>query len=255
MLKISSRDNERIKFLRKLGQKKFRDEEACFLVENLVIIYDALRAGFFPDSFFVTSDYLRKNDRRLDFIVQKSSGNYFVIDEQINKVFSSLDTAPGLAAVFTRPKSQLNLDDHIIYLNGISDPGNLGTIFRTALAFGFKNIVVDENCADVYGPKTIQAAKDAIFKLNIVHDKKLSVFKQISDKMNIYSTQMEGGVRISDIDKSSIFCLVLGNESNGVAEEIISKTNKFIAIPMSGEIESLNVAISAGIILHSLSDF
>ena len=263
---ITSTSNEKIKNLKKLGNKKTRDESGQFLVENLLIINDALKAGFKPVSLFVTQDILDKKDQKLKYILDNLSEIY-LIDEKINKSFTSLATPAGICAVYKKQDKNINLNQSILYLNGVSDPGNVGTILRTALAFGINNIVVDVDCADIYNPKTIQAARDAIFKVNIEYDTNFSIFKKIKAKMKIYATNVVDGVSIKSIlkeessfakatadkeDKS--FCVVLGNEANGVSKQILKQSDGFIKIDMNSEIESLNVAISAGIILYEIRD-
>lgn len=253
MSEIKSKDSEKIKFLRKLQQKKYRDNEGKFLVENLKIIYDGLRAGIIPAEIFFTKNFLRKNLKEAGEISDKlKKGNVFLISEAINKSFSSLETAPGVCAVYNKKPQKINLEEIVIYLNGVNDPGNIGTILRSALAFGLKNVVLDEGCADIYNYKTIQAAKDSIFKLNITLDKELNIFDKIRKTMKIFSTSLEGDKELTILDKEKFFCLVLGSESHGVEKKILDKSDGFIKIRMSGDIESLNVAVSASIIFHHI---
>lgn len=253
ILEITSKDNAKIKILKQLGQKKFRDESGKFLVENAVIIQDAAKAGISFDAIFFTKDFISKNKEKFEFIIEKSNtSEYYLIDEKINKSFSSMDTAPGIAAVYSKPEHKIDYSKPVIYLNAINDPGNLGTILRSALAFGLKNIVIDERSADVYNPKTINAAKDAIFKLNIEFDKDLKVLKDIKEKMPVFATRLEKSEGLEVLKKQNLFCVVLGSESHGVDKAIQDMSDKFIRIPMSGEIESLNVAASAAIVFYEI---
>ena len=176
---IESKDNEKIKLLKKLKLKKYREKHNKFFVENFNIIKDALETEKFS-SLFVTENFLSKHSKSSGWQpVLKEAGEYYVISEKLNKSFSELDTPSGICAVYARAKEKIDFNSPIIYLNNISDPGNLGTILRSALAFNFKNIVVDEGCADLYNAKTVNAAKDAIFKLNIARDKDLKIFKKM----------------------------------------------------------------------------
>ncbi|MDO9231148.1 MAG: RNA methyltransferase [bacterium] len=250
-MKIISTDNEKIKFLKKLGDKKVRDVSGQFLVENLIIIYDAISAGFLPKQLFVSEELLEKADEKIDKIIEKFP-DHFVINEKVNKYFSSLSTPSGIAGIFEKQEKELNLDEVVIYLNAIADPGNLGTILRTAVAFGLKNIIVDEKCADIYNAKTISAAKDAIFKLNIAKDENLKIFGEIKQKMKIFVTSLDGEVMDDKIFQDKTFCLVLGNEANGVEEGIMKLADRKVKIGMSGEIESLNVAVAAGILFEKI---
>ncbi len=271
--KILSLSNEKIKYLKKLGDKKFRDQEGKFLVENLRIIHDALKGGFKPESLFITEEMLTKDDERKKYIV-KNIDECFVITDKLNKFFSFLTTPSGITAVYKKDerepafakssllrqdsegqvceaKKEIDLGKIIVYLNGINDPGNMGTIFRTALAFDLENIVVDETCVDIYNPKVVSAARDAIFKLNVWYDKDLEIFKKIKKEMKIYATNLRKGVGVESI-KDKKFCVVLGNEANGVDEKILKQADGFIKIDMSKKIESLNVGVTAGIIFNKI---
>jgi len=252
-VEITSKDNAKIKMLRQLGQKKYRDEGGKFLVENAVIIRDAAKADVVFDSIFVTKAFIKKNKGIFDLIIEKTKINeYYIIDEKINKSFSSMDTAPGIAAVYSKPKNKIGLDRPVVYLNAINDPGNVGTILRSALAFNLKNIVIDEHSADVYNPKTINAAKDAIFKLNIEFDNNLAILKEIKSQMAIITTRLEKSGGLDILKDKKLFCVVLGSESHGVDKEIQNMSDDFIRIPMSDEIESLNVSASAAIIFYEI---
>ncbi|MCK5416628.1 RNA methyltransferase [Candidatus Parcubacteria bacterium] len=261
MLEINSKDNEKIKLLRKLQQKKYRDKFSSFLVENLVIIKDSIKAGFIFEELYLTDEFIKKHEKDFEYLVNKSKGNYYIIKKTINKDISKLDTPSGIIAKYKKPRKknlfsrgedekQVDTKKVIVYLNGINDPGNLGTIFRTGLAFGIKNFVVDEKCADVYNTKTIQAAKDSIFKLNINQDKNLKKFKEIKKEMPVYSTCLEDGDEIKKYKTKENFCLVFGNESHGVDKEILDLSDGFVKIKINKDIESLNVAISTGIIFY-----
>jgi TrmH family RNA methyltransferase len=156
-------------------------------------------------------------------------------------------------AVYEKEETAINFSSDIVYLNNIKDPGNLGTILRSSVAFGIENIVLDENCVDVYNPKTIQASKDAIFKLNIAYDKEMKIMKEIKEKMPIFVTNVQKGEEL-DIALSPVknICILLGNESFGVSDELEKLADKFINIKTTSKIESLNVAIGASIIFYEL---
>lgn len=247
---ITSLQNNHIKLLKKLALKKYRTEYQQFTVENLKIIVDALRAGYDFETLFVTAEFMTRNLDKLQFLQENSKANYYVIDEMMSAHFSQLDTPSGITAIYKMPESQKITDDSVIYLNSISDPGNLGTIMRTALAFNFKNIVLDENCVDVYNAKTIAAAKNSFFMLNIVEDKKGNWIRET--KLPIYVTSSYGDSDLENFKADEKFCLVLGNESHGVSEEINQLATKQIKIDISDNIESLNVSVAAAILFYKL---
>ena len=252
-LEIISRDNPKIKFLKQLQQKKYRDKFEKFFVENAVLICDALRSEFFFESLFATENFIEKNKEKFDFILDHTNAKeYYLISEKINKSFSNLDTAPGICAIYHKKRKGIDFTKPIIYLNGINDPGNLGTILRSALAFDLENIVVDEKCADIYNPKTISASKDAIFKLNIISDKNLEIFDQIKEKMKVFSTRVERSDTLDALKNEKLFCLILGSESRGVDKELQEMSDACVRIEMGKKIESLNVASASAIIFYEI---
>jgi TrmH family RNA methyltransferase len=247
---ISSPQNSQIKLLESLDSKKQRQESGLFIVENLAIIYDAMRDGYDFEALFVTEEFANKHQDKLDYL-QDASGtdNFYLIDAKLNKLYSSLDTPSGISAIYKMRDKKLD-STSVIYLNGINDPGNLGTIMRSALAFGFINLVLDGTCVDAYNSKTISAAKDAIFKLNIVEDKSGEWLK--ANKLPVYATSSHLGVDLSNFKAEKNFCLVLGGESHGVDQQILESAAQNIKIEMSSKIESLNVATAAAILLYEL---
>ncbi|XOU94043.1 MAG: TrmH family RNA methyltransferase [Candidatus Kerfeldbacteria bacterium] len=250
---IESADNNKIKLLRKLNKKKFRNETSQFFIENMVIINDAEEAGIKFKDLFITEDFLNKNEEWVEKILNTADINeYYIINQKINNSFSNLDTPPGICAIYDKQTNLLDQNDNIIYLNNISDPGNLGTILRSGLAFGIKNFVLDEKCVDLYNYKTIQAAKDSILKVNFSFDNNLKVLNDIKSIMKIYSTGMIEGESIDILKQEEKFCLVLGNESHGVDKEIVDLSNEIVTIGMDGDIESLNVASAAAIFFYGI---
>ncbi|MFA6194342.1 MAG: RNA methyltransferase [Patescibacteria group bacterium] len=247
---ISSSENNQIKLLEKLNAKKYRQEFQQFMVENLTIISDALKDGHDFEALFVTEEFAAKHRDRLEYLQNNSqSSDFFMIGPKLNKQYSNLDTPSGITAIYKIKARELD-ESSIIYLNGISDPGNLGTIMRSALAFGFINLVLDESCVDVYNSKVIAAAKDAIFKLNIIEDKTGEWLK--NNKLPIYATSSHEGVNLTEFKPAKAFCLVLGSESHGVSPEIMKLAKTNLKIEMSENIESLNVATAAAILLYEL---
>lgn len=250
---IASKDNPNIKLLRKLQQKKYRQSEMLFVVENAVIIADAARQGHLFESLFITEGFNEKNPSLCEELAELCpEASFYRIPDKLNGHFSSLETPSGIAAIYRINENSLALASPTVYLNAIGDPGNLGTIIRSMAAFGFRNLVVDERCADLYNPKTIQAAKDAIFKVNIGKDEELAWLKANAGKLPLYASVVAEGEDLDSFAKDKEFCLILGSESHGVSEGILELANRKITIGMSGKIESLNVAIAAGILFYKL---
>lgn len=248
MEKITSKDNAKIKKLKKLQLAKYREEFRLFVVENYKTITDAAASGYMPKELYGTEEFF--SDYRETFGIEAC-----VVDEKTFASFSSLETPSGVAAVFEKKVASEVVGEHVLYLNGIADPGNLGTIIRSALAFGVKDIVVDEKCADVFSPKTVSAAKDAIFKVRILEDNKKHIFNSLHKNRTIISAALHtsGKAPHAIFKPQTRYCLVVGNEGRGIDADILDASHEYCTIPMSGEIESLNAATAASILLYELS--
>lgn len=248
---IISSQNEQIKHLAKLGQVKYRRESGLFLVENLAIIHDALAGGQDFEELFVTEDFVVKNPKMLEFFDTHSAvQEVYLINEKVNRSYSELSTPSGITALYRFPKRDLD-SESVVYLDGVSDPGNLGTILRNALAFDFSNIILGFDCADLYNSKTISAAKDAIFKLNILEDRDGEWLEK--NKLPLLATSSHKGTELRNFVVPKKFCLILGSESHGISDKLLKKADKKIMIPISEKIESLNVAAAAAILFYELS--
>lgn len=254
MKKITSKDNPEIKKLKKLSQKKYRKEFSSFFVENFVIIKDSFSAGFKMEKIFLTEDFLKNNHREIELFKDKiGESNIDIIDEKINKSISSLDCPTGIVAEYKILKKQPVLEGPQIFLNGISDPGNLGTIFRTCLAFGFENVVCDKGCVDMYNSKTISAAKDSIFKLNIQEGVDFfSYFENLKD-FPVFIAEASSGRDVSTASFPDKYILVFGSESHGVDAEILKIADEKINIKINKNLESLNVSSALAIFLYEIS--
>ncbi len=243
MEKIISKSNAKIKTLRKLNDKRNRQTLGLFKVENLKIIIDALKVGIEPREVYLTA-------KNKNLALNLSQSTIYEITDELCQAISELDNTSGIIAVYDVPKEKNNLTKNLVYLNNINDPGNLGTILRTGVAFGFNNFILDETCADVFNQKTIQASKDAIFKINFTFDSKLNLLRQIKKTHILIATTMNGE-RITKI--KSPFCLILGNESHGVDNKILKLASKKFNIRIQSQMESLNVGVAAGILFYELS--
>ena len=233
-MKISSKDNPLVKYLVRLYQnKKERDESNKFIVEGYNLVEEAKKNGYldkvfsvreevdYPDAIIVTSDIIKK-----------------IIDTV---------TPEGIIAICNK-KTSLNLGNNVLYLDRLQDPGNIGTLLRSAEAFNYDTVCLDE-CVDLYNPKVIRSSQGAVFYLNFT-DKNIYEFKDLGYK--IIGTEMFGTSLDSfkkDFDKH---VLILGNEGHGVRSEYLNKSDINLTIPMNN-IESLNVGVAGSILMYELN--
>lgn len=237
-----------ISFIKSLHQKKYRKEHGLFIVEGLKSIKE-----FFQSSYQIHTIFYNSEQYNLLPKLPANINLFEVKNAELDKI-STLQTPQGFLALIHIPKNrELALtalkNQFTLVLDGVQDPGNMGTIIRTADWFGFKNIICSADCVEVFNPKTVQATMGSLARVNIYEadlpallaENTIPVFGALLDGESIYKTQWgaEGLV-------------ILGNEGKGISAEVIKKINKPVTIPRIGEAESLNVAVSAAIFCAEL---
>lgn len=236
---IESVDNSRIKDIRKLKEKKYRDQYKLFLVEGEHLVLEAYKAGVLKSVIF--------SGRDIDLDVEKIE-----VSEKVMNTISDINT--NIVGVCEIVDNKINLDSNVIILDGVQDPGNLGTIIRSAVAFNVKNIVLSKTSVDLYNTKVLRGCQGMNFHLNIIRDDILDIIDDLKDNnYTIYGTDVVNGIDVKDVKKTNKYAIIMGNEGNGISKEIKDVVDKNIYIKMSENCESLNVGVSASIILYELS--
>lgn len=229
-----------IKLITALQQKKFRKEHQLFFTEGSKVTQEFLDSGFILHSLYSTGT---------DFGDVPANRFYEATDADMKKM-SALTTPPGTLAIFAIPEEKpVVYDGLILALDGISDPGNLGTLIRLCDWFGIQSLVCSLNCVDAYNPKVVQASMGSLARVNVVY-KDLPEFIS-KTALPVFGTFMEGeNIYRQSLPQSGI--IVMGNEANGISQDVERLVTQKIAIPRFGDIrktESLNVATAAAIIL------
>ena len=244
MIVLSSVSNDKIKKYIKLKNKKYRDMYGEFIVEGKHTVIEAFKAGLLKELIVLEQD---------DFLLPVRT--IYVTKEVINKI-SSVDTPQTVLGLCSKINyDNIKLGKRILILDQLQDPGNLGTIIRSAVAFGIDSIVLSENTVDIYNPKVVRATQGMMFQVNIYKmnsDEIINTLKKI--KIPLYGTLVDNGIEPKELSKKekSSFALVMGNEGNGVRSEISMLCDKNLYIKMNDSVESLNVAIAASILLYEL---
>ena len=234
---IASKDNKKVAHAYKLKNKSVIKEFHKFLVEGIKSIELALKAGLVKEIFSLSP---------LD--IDEKINQYIVNDLIIKKLSNSVNPEGVIAVCQTLEKIKPSKMEKVVYLDNISDPGNMGTLIRTALAFNYDAIIVSKDSVDIYNSKVVAASKGAIFLLPILIGDLKDYHK---DKVVITSTLNNESVPLSEVKNDKPFILVLGNEAHGVREEIVKQSDILVKIPMDN-IDSLNVSIAGGILMYEL---
>ncbi len=248
---ITAKDNKKIKEAKKLHQRKFRKASETYLIEGFHLVEEAHFAKASLKEIFVTEKFLQEGPTWLD------QYNLNLVTPEIIDYLSELPKNPGIIAVatfFPETKPQ-DFKGSYLLLDRIQDPGNLGTMIRTADAFGLSGVVLGEGTTDLYQGKVLRALQGSQYHLPIYFaDLKTWIEKAQREKIPVYGTELnEKAISLTKVSKRKDFCVILGNEGQGVSRELLELSDENIFIPMKGQAESFNVGVACGILLYELT--
>lgn len=232
---IESVNNDKIKKYAKLKQKKYRMLEHKFIVEGEHLVEEAEKRGLTLEVF---ATYERENAT--------------LVSKNVMAKLSDLDSLPSVLAICKMPLEKA-INGNVLILDDIQDPGNLGTIIRSAVAFGIDTIVASLNTVDLYNLKTIRSSEGMLFNINYLKKDLKEYIPLIKKTHKIYATNVATGKDIRKLQVDKPYALIVGNEGNGVRKEVQEMANETINIPICNECESLNVAIATSIILYEFA--
>lgn len=237
---ITSIDNEKIKSIKKLQSKKYRDETKLFIVEGKHLVEEAYKLHRLKSVYILDSC-------NMEFDVEVNT-----CSEKVMKYISELDTPTNIIGVCSHYTDGV-IGNNVLALDNIQDPGNLGTIIRSAVAFNVDTILLSEDSVDVYNSKVIRASQGMIFHVNVIRANLKEILTQFlkPSGYTIYGTSIEN-VEVKKKINPERIVVIMGNEGNGIREEILSLCDEFIYIKMNKKCESLNVAVASSIIMHEM---
>jgi TrmH family RNA methyltransferase len=239
-----------VKYIQRLAHKKFRDEHGVFIAEGPKVVTELLHSGNMKcQSIYGTAEWFNESRRFLNRIsAEEMIGISDIELEQI----SQLQTPNKVLGIFYKKEDALvDLKNKVsLMLDDIQDPGNMGTMIRTADWFGIKNIICSNDCVDCYNPKVVQATMGSLARVNIIYED-LSDFIYKNRDIKVYAAALNGK-NIFSYDKVKQGIILIGNESKGISEDLLNQATEKITIPKQGKAESLNAAVASGIILSHL---
>ena len=237
---ITSINNKNIKEIKKLKKKKYRDMTNTFLIEGKHIVLEAYKEGLIKELILEQDELFPLN----------SPTTY--VSKEILKKLSSMESYSNVMAVAQKIKEK-EIGEKILILEDIQDPGNLGTIIRSACAFGIDTIVLSPKTVDLYNPKVIRATQGMIFHINIIVREVIPFIEEIKkDNYKIVGTRVTDGKDVRQSKTYSHYALIIGNEGRGMSSEIQELCDEYLYIKMNEQVESLNAAVAASILLYEL---
>ncbi len=261
-INISSKDNERVKYTKSLLKSKNRQKESKYIIEGYRILTLAIECNADLDYVFINETFEDKEEHR-KFLNILDERNIKVF-KTTNKIFKELidtENTQGILGVvkFKDRKIEHNIkgnDKFVLILDRIQDPGNMGTIIRTADAAGVDAIIALKGCVDIYNPKVIRSTMGSIFDMNIIHCTQEECLEELKSKdFKIVSSYLDTDNYYHETKYHERTALVIGNEANGVNDDLIKQSDILVKIPIYGNAESLNAAISSAILMYEIKKY
>ncbi len=249
MRRMVSLQNEKVKSWKKLQMRKWREKEGMYLLEGphllqeaLFTAYDRLTAIIMDEGFHLPPDWPIEDIE------------VYQVTHKIFTELSQTETPQGVIGICRMIPPALSIrKGHYLLVDGVQDPGNLGTLIRTADAFGLDAVFLGEGCVDGYNAKTLRSAQGSHFHLPVIHRDLFAVTAEMKKSgIPLYGSSLQGKDMTGIAADGPYFGLVVGNEGNGASPELLAEMDKEVKIPMAGRAESMNVAVAAGILLYWL---
>ncbi len=251
---LTSLQNPLVKQIRQLHQSKGRREQQLFLVEGTHLLEEACRKDYPLITVFYTPEWEEKHKYLCELVSQKAQRIELVSDRVIQSLATTV-SPDGVVAIAPQTQTNfVNIKSLGIALDKIQDPGNLGTIIRTAVATNIDGLFVSKDSVDLYNPKVVRGSAGEWFNLHKVISENLKdeVLKLQSQGLQVLATVPNSNINYWEIDLRKPTLIVLGNEGSGISQDLIDLADYSVKIPLSNGVESLNVAISAAIILYEV---
>lgn len=252
---ITSTSNQQMKNLTLLMKKaKARNEQGVFVAEGRKMFLEApvewVKQVYVSEGFYETNPYEKVFERL-------NETGYEIVSDSVFKSVSDTQTPQGILCVIKKPEYALEElikgdQTHLLILESIQDPGNLGTMVRTGEGAGITGVIMNQTTVDLFNPKTIRSTMGSIYRVPFFVTKDLpGTIRELKEQqVNVYAAHLKGTLSYDEPDYKKKTAFLIGNEGNGLSDEIADLADTYIKIPMQGQVESLNAAISASLLMY-----
>ncbi|MGG5369931.1 TrmH family RNA methyltransferase [Enterococcus sp. AZ196] len=251
MKEIQSSKNTLIKETKKLQQKKYRQQTQTYLLEGFHLIQEAKAANVALKEVFINQRGLNEWSEW----IEENLSDYYLVSDEVLKVLASQPTPQGMIAVAEMPQEvSSDFSGAWLLLDNVQDPGNVGTMIRTADAAGFSGVILGQGSADLYNPKTLRSTQGSLYHLSVQNGELSALIPQFQQAGSpVLGTALDKEAKeYLAVEKMTDFALVMGNEGQGMSSELLAMTDQNLYITIKGQAESLNVAIAAGVLMFHL---
>lgn len=242
---ITSTQNSQVKNWIKLHSKKHRVRTQSFLIEGFHLLEDALNSGWQLESIIAQNGIELPN--------WLAGQTPILVDRQVFAAISQTEAPQGIAAVVNMPPPKTISGNYLLLIDQVQDPGNLGTMIRTADAAGFSQVVLGKGTVDLYNDKVIRASQGSIFHIPVLEADLSELLPQLKKlHYSVLASALEDSIPYNTLGPLDKIALIMGNEGAGISSEVLKLADHRIKIPIYGQAESLNVSIAAGILMYQL---
>lgn len=237
---ITSINNDKIKDICKLNEKKYRDSTSTFLIEGEHLVIEAIKSNLLKELILLEGVNISFN------------GPTIYVNDKVMKKISNMDSYPKVMGICYKREEE-DIGNRVLILEDIQDPGNIGTIIRSSVAFDVDTIILSKKCADLYSSKVIRSTQGMLFHINIIIRDIDNIIMYLKDNNYIiYGTKVDGGDDIKNIDIPNKYALVIGNEGRGMSDNISNLCDEYLYIKMNNMVESLNAGVATSILLYEI---
>ncbi|OPZ91567.1 MAG: putative TrmH family tRNA/rRNA methyltransferase [Firmicutes bacterium ADurb.Bin419] len=257
---ISSNKNPVIKEIKALKEKKFRDQKGLYFIEGIRFVEEALKENV-KISKILVSDKLKDVHGGKEILEQLESHgfqNVYILSNNIYMEITDTESPQGILAVLKKEAVSINsvFDDKnfFVVLDSLQDPGNMGTIIRTADAVGVTAVIVSKGCVDVYNPKVLRSTMGSLFHIPVCYSENiLETLQEMKDKgIKLCAAHLKGRKNYFELNYKENIAIIIGNEANGISDSVVDISDELVKIPMLGKSESLNASVAAGLLMYEV---
>ncbi len=240
---ITSLNNEHIKEINKLKEKKYRDLNGTFLIEGEHLVSEAIKKNLVQELIILEGKEFHQDNIKITYV-----------SKEVMKKLSSMDSYPSVIGICKKNKEE-EIKGNVLILDDIQDPGNLGTIIRSSVAFGIDTIILSPKTVDLYNQKVIRSTQGMLFHINVIVTELEEIIHNLKENnYKIYGTKVDNGKDVRTIETKDNYALIIGNEGNGMSEKVSNLCDEYLYITMNNRVESLNAAVAASILLYELGN-
>lgn len=254
---VFGKDNKTVKFLKSLHDKKGRKQNGCFLLEGERAVCDSAKANGALIKLIMFSETFYNCHKEL---AEKLSGEFecYAASDKLFMQAADTENPQGIIAAVNIPNSggfDFGCGEDVLILDSVSDPGNMGTIIRTAEAMGFNSIFLFGSCVDVYSPKVVRSTMGSVLREKVYRADEQDLEKLKNSGYKLYASALsENSLSLNSVKRSGKSAVIIGNEANGISKRVLDVADCYVKIPMKGKIESLNAAVAAAVFMYHFSE-